>query len=109
MDLIKKRKRIRYKLKSVSTLPRLSVHKTNKYFYAQIIDLSNGNVIFGASTKKYKNENKEENYYKSFGVFIGNKLKDKKVEKICFDRGGYIYHGRIKEFADGVRSTGIQF
>lgn len=106
MDLTQRKARQRFKLKSVTTLPRLSVHKSNKYLYAQVIDMQTGAIVLGMSDQKIK---AKENKAGSFGEAFGAALKKKKVEKIAFDRSGYKYHGKIKAFADGVRQAGIKF
>ena len=106
----KRHYRVRSKIKGSVTRPRLSIFRSNKHIYAQIIDDENGNTIFGASTKslKLKSGNKSEQA-KKLGEFIGKGAMEKKVKEVVFDRGGYKYHGRVKSVADGARENGLVF
>ena len=114
INWLKKRLRIKSKLKS-AVHPRLVVFRSNKNIYGQLIDDSNRVTIVSSSTidkelkgKMLKIEGKVEKS-KLVGMSIGQKLKDKKIKKIIFDRNGYKYHGRVKALADGIRESGINF
>ena len=104
--------RVRFKLKKKENL-RLSIFRSNKFLYAQLIDDSVGKTLFSSSSiqkefKEIKGSPKEIAF--KIGESIGDKiLENKIIKKICFDRGGYLFHGRVKEFAMGVRSKGIKF
>ncbi len=104
--------RIRLKIKKKNNL-RLSLFRSNKFIYAQLIDDSSGKTIISASSiqkefREIKGSPKEIAF--KIGESVGEKILEKKIkEKICFDRGPYLFHGRIKEFATGVRSKGIKF
>ncbi len=105
-------KRIRFRLKKNLNL-RLSVFRSNKHIYAQLIDDGRGVTILSSSSndKRLKNINgsPKEIAFK-VGENIGDLIKEKKIEKkILLDRGCYLYHGRIKELALGVRSKGVKF
>ena len=107
-------KRIRAKVSGTPEVPRLCVFRSNKFIYAQIIDDVNGITLVSASSMEpeIKREfasgaNKEA--AKAVGKLIGKKATEKGIEKVVFDRGGYIYHGRVKELADGARESGLQF
>lgn len=105
---IRRRKRIRAKVKGDASCPRLSVFKSNKYLYAQIIDDGKGMTLAAVSDKDSKGKTKTERS-KAAGLEIAQKAKDKKVGKVVFDRGGFIYAGRIKALADGAREGGLKF
>ncbi len=108
----KRTQRVRFKIKKKDNL-RLSLFRSNKFIYAQLIDDSEGKTLISSSSiqkefKDVKGTPKEIAF--KIGESIGNKILEKKInKKICFDRGGYLFHGRIKEFAMGVRSKGIKF
>lgn len=110
----KKKKRIRGNLKLSSDRPRLCVYKSSKHIYAQIIDDMNGKVLTTASTesKDLKNDlkgKKKGEQALKVGELIAKFAKEKKIEKVVFDRSGYIFHGRIKALADGARKGGLKF
>jgi len=111
-----RRQRIRYnirrKLSGVAAKPRLSVFRSNTEIYAQLIDDNNGATIASASSKDKdivaQKGNKSEKS-KLVGAAIGRKAVDLGVKEVVFDRGGYLYHGRVKSLADGAREAGLQF
>ena len=112
---LKKRVRTKLSLGHLGKYPRLVVFRSNKNIYGQLIDDSNRVTIVSSSTidkelkdKMLKIESKVEKS-KLVGMSIGQKLKDKKIKKIIFDRNGYKYHGRVKALADGIRESGINF
>ena len=100
--------RVRKKLKGSGEKPRLSVYKSNKNIFAQIIDDEKKITIVGISTTPLKSKNKKE-AAKVIGEKIASKAKEKKIEKVVFDRGRFKYHGIIKEFADAARKAGLEF
>lgn len=101
--------RIRSKLKGSSEKPRISVFRSNKYLYAQLIDDTNGKTMFSISEKQSKLEpaKKPVERARELGVLFAKQMKDKKVDRAVFDRGGYRYHGVVKAFADGIREGGV--
>ena len=103
--------RIRKKINGTGSVPRLAVFKSNNNIYVQAIDDLNQVTIASASTlsKEVKSENLSVEASKEVGELMGKKLNDLKVSKAVFDRGGYIYHGRVKSLADGIREKGIEF
>lgn len=103
-----RRKRIRAKVSGTSTIPRLAVFKSLKYIYAQLIDDERGVTLAAATSKGIKTKGKTE-AAKLVGADIAKKASEKKIEKAVFDRGGYIYTGRIKALADGAREGGLVF
>lgn len=105
--------RIRKKIVGTSDRPRLRVFKSNKHIYAQIIDDSLGTTVVSMSTKAKDFEVGEEKgktgAAKIVGLKIAEKAKAAGIEKVIFDRGGYIYHGRVKSLSEGAREGGLIF
>ena len=103
--------RIRKKISGTSTIPRLAVYKSNANIYVQAIDDLNQVTIASASTisPEVKSKNLTNESANQFGQLLGEKLSKLKIQKAVFDRGGYIYHGRVKSLADGIREKGIEF
>lgn len=110
---LKRHLRIRKKISGTSTHPRLNVFRSAKHIYAQIIDDTKGVTIASASTldkelKDIKNGGNVEAAGK-VGALIAARAKEKGVSKVVFDRGGYLYHGRVKALADAARESGLEF
>lgn len=102
------RLRIRGKISGTGPRPRLSVFRSNRRIYAQIIDDTKGITLVSASTLADKEGNKKEQAY-NLGISLAKKAKAVKIDKVVFDRGGYIYHGRVAELARGAREGGLDF
>src|SRR5688572_20991577 len=103
---------IRKKIAGTSTKPRLSVFRSNADIYAQLIDDDNGFTLAAASSRDkdiaaQKGTKSEKS--KMVGEAIARKAKDLGIEAVVFDRGGYLYHGRVKSVADGARDGGLVF
>ena len=105
--------RIRKKLQGTAERPRLNVYRSLNHIYVQVIDDLNGKTLVSASTAEGKKEarNKGGNVAsaKALGKTIADRAKEKGVTKVVFDRGGYIYHGRVKALADAAREAGLKF
>ena len=106
----KKHRRIRHHLNGTATTPRLAVYRSNKHMYAQIID----DTLVSASTlqKDVKAELENTDDVKAaayLGTVIGKKAVEAGIESVVFDRGGYIYHGKVKALADAAREAGLKF
>lgn len=103
--------RIRAKINGNDKKPRLSVFRSNKFLYAQVIDDIKGQTLIGISEKnlKLKEGLKRLEKSKELGLLLAKKALDKKIKKVVFDRGSYKYHGRVKAFADGAREGGLDF
>jgi large subunit ribosomal protein L18 len=108
-------KRIRSKLRGTSNIPRLSVFKSSKHIYVEIIDDNKESTLIAASTltpkiKEILNEEKRRKVdnAKLVGKYIGEMALSMGIKKVCFDRGGYLYHGRVKALAEGLREAGIE-
>jgi large subunit ribosomal protein L18 len=106
--------RIRKRISGTSERPRLSVFRSNVHIYAQVVDDVQGKTLAAASTlsKELKGKGSELDKTaeaKAVGKLIGELCKKKGIEKVVFDRNGYIYHGRIKALADAAREAGLSF
>ena len=105
--------RIRKKMQGTEERPRLNVYRSLNHIYVQVIDDLNGKTLVSASTAEGKKEDRRTGgnvaSAKAIGKTIAERLKAKGVTKVVFDRGGYIYHGRIKAVADAAREAGLQF
>ena len=105
--------RIRKKIFGTTERPRACVFRSNKNLFVQLIDDESGKVITGFSTlsKDFSEKDKSHNIERSkaFGKFVAEKLKEKNITAIVFDRAGYKYHGKVKALADGMREGGIKF
>jgi large subunit ribosomal protein L18 len=99
----RRHKKVRAKIFGTEKVPRLSVFKSNQYIYAQLINDEKGRTIVSA-----KGELTIEQAKKT-GESIAKKAREKKIEKVVFDRGGYGYHGRVKALAEGAREGGLKF
>jgi len=107
-------KRIRTKVSGSSERPRLCVYRSSRYIYAQIIDDSQGKTLAAASTieKELRGESKGTGNIeasKLVGKTIAERAKSKGIEAVVFDRGGYLYHGRVKAVAEAARESGLKF
>lgn len=103
-------KRSRAKMHGTSAMPRLSVHRSNKYISAQLIDDDKAVTILGVSEKLLENtKGTKGEKAKALGLLIAKKALEAKVKTVVFDRGAYRYHGRVRAFAEGAREGGLQF
>jgi large subunit ribosomal protein L18 len=110
--IIRKRvhKRIRRKVAGTTERPRLAVFRSVKHIYAQVIDDAVGHTLAAASSneKSAKNGGNVAGA-KAVGKLLAERAKDKGVKSVVFDRGGYLYHGRVKALADAAREGGLEF
>ena len=104
-------RRIRKKLSGTPSRPRLAVHYSNKNVYAQVIDDVAGVTLVAASTLDTDIENSSANVATSekVGSLIAKRAKEKNIEAVVFDRGGFLFHGKIKALADAARAEGLKF
>jgi len=107
----RRRRRIRKKIRGTTERPRLSVYRSNRHIYAQIIDDDTGHTIAQASSRELgqKGSLKTAEASKSVGKIVAERAKAAGVETVSFDRGGYLYHGRVKALAEGAREGGLKF
>lgn len=106
--------RVRKKVTGTTERPRLNIFRSNKHIYAQVIDDTKGMTIAAASTKTREVAGqaaklKKAEAAKKVGEAVAKIALGKGIDKVVFDRGGYIYHGRIKSVADGARESGLKF
>ena len=103
--------RVRTKLSGTVQRPRLCVYRSNTNLYVQIIDDVAGNTLISASTldKQIKTKHANKQAAAELGALIAKKALEKKIDTVVFDRGGYIYHGVVKELAEAAREGGLKF
>ncbi len=103
--------RVRRKISGTAERPRLCVYRSNSNLYVQIIDDVAGKTLAQASTldKEVKTKHANKEAAKEVGALIAKRALDKKIESVVFDRGGYIYHGVVKELAEAAREGGLKF
>lgn len=111
---IARHQRIRKDMAGTSERPRLCLHRSINNLAAQIIDDSSGKIIIGKSTlaKDVRSKIKTGGNVNAAGILgeaLATEAKKKGITKVCFDRGGYLYHGRIKAFAEAARKAGLEF
>ncbi len=102
--------RVRAKVLGTVERPRLSIFRSNKFIYAQIIDDEAGKTLVAASDMELKGKKKGKiESSKTIGTELAKKAKEKNITKVVFDRGGYLYAGRVKAVAEGAREGGLDF
>jgi len=111
---IRKHARVRKKISGTPERPRLNVYRSLKHMYAQIIDDTTGRTLVAASTLDNEIKGKfsfggNKEAAKEVGKLIATKAINSGIKKVVFDRGGYIYHGRVKELAEAAREAGLEF
>lgn len=108
----RRKQRTRSKTKGTAKRPRLSVFRSNKHVYAQLIDDARGVTLVSVSDEKLaesKKDGKKKDFAQLVGEAIAGKAKRKKIVEVVFDRGSYKYHGRVKAVAEGARKGGLKF
>ena len=108
---LKRHVRVRGKISGTPECPRLNVFRSNANIYAQIIDDVNGVTLVAANTleKGFEGATGNAEAAKKVGAALAERAKAKGIEQVVFDRGGYIYHGRVAALAEGAREGGLQF
>ncbi|MFD0872491.1 50S ribosomal protein L18 [Chlamydia abortus] len=109
---VKRHLRVRKKIEGTTERPRLNIFRSEKHMYAQVIDDVKGVTIAAASTldKELKMENGGNvEAARQVGALIAKRAKEKGIDKVVFDRGGYLYHGRVQALADAAREAGLEF
>jgi large subunit ribosomal protein L18 len=104
-------KRIRRKVNGTAERPRLAIHYSNQHIYAQVIDDSVGKTLISASTMDKSFENASSNIASAqkVGALLAERAKGSNISAVVFDRGGHLYHGKVKALADAAREAGLQF
>ena len=108
------KKRIRKKINGTAEKPRMSVFRSNKHVYAQLIDDEQGKTLCSYSTRKKEVANQSEGLDKSaqaelVGKYLAQRSMEKGINTVVFDRNGYRYHGRVRKLAEGARKEGLKF
>ena len=108
---LRRKRHIRKTLRGTAARPRLSVFKSNKHLYAQVIDDESGMTIVSVSNMETEHRDLKTNVADAtkIGEVLGQRILEKKIKKIVFDRNGYPYHGVIKSLAEGTRKAGVEF
>ena len=108
---LKRHIRVRGKISGTPERPRLNVYRSNANIYAQIIDDVNGVTLVSANTleKGFEGATGNAEAAKKVGVTLAERAKAKGIEEVVFDRGGYVYHGRVAALAEGAREGGLKF
>lgn len=112
---LRKRSRIRRKISGTMQRPRLTVYRSLRHVYAQLIDDTSGKTLVSVSSmsKDLRDQLKavgtEQEVCKLVGMAAGKKALEKNIKEVVFDRNGYLYHGRVKAVADGAREAGLKF
>ena len=103
--------RVRGKISGTAECPRLNVFRSSSNIYAQVIDDEKGVTLAAASTteKEFAGSKGNIEEARKIGLLIAERAKAKGIEEVVFDRGGYLYHGRVKELAEGAREGGLKF
>ena len=111
MERTRRHLRVRTKISGTAERPRLCVYRSNSNLYVQVIDDVAGNTLVSASTldKSVKTKHANKEAAKELGALIAKKALEKNIETVVFDRGGYIYHGVVKELAEAAREGGLKF
>ena len=111
MERTRRHIRVRRKISGTAERPRLCVYRSNSNIYVQVIDDVAGNTLVSASTldKEIKTKHSNKEAAKEVGALIAKRAIEKNIKTVVFDRGGYIYHGIIKELAEAAREGGLQF
>ena len=104
----KRHLRVRKRLSGTQERPRVSVFRSNKNIYLQLIDDSEGKTLASASSLKSDNKSINKDLSKKLGIELGEKISKLGINKVVFDRGGYLYHGKVAAIADGIRQSGIE-
>ena len=108
---VKRHTRVRGKISGTPERPRLNVFRSNANIYAQVIDDVNGVTLASASTldKNFEGPTGNKEAARKVGQMVAERAKAKGIEEVVFDRGGYVYHGRVAELAEAAREAGLKF
>lgn len=107
---VRRHKKIRKGVVGTKTRPRLFVFRSNQHIYAQLVDDGSAKVLVSASDKDLKGKKaKKMEMAKEVGKLIAKKALESKIDQVVFDRGGFLFHGRIKSLAEGAREGGLKF
>ncbi len=108
---MQRHKRVRGKVSGTALCPRLNVFRSNRHIYAQLINDADGTTLVFASTveKEFNEYGGNKDAARKVGELLAKRAKEKNIKDVVFDRGGYLYHGRIASLAEGARDGGLNF
>lgn len=106
---VRRKARVRSKISGTSARPRLAVFRSSQHIYAQIIDDTTGKTLASASSVSIDSKDKKQDVSAVVGKNIAKLCQDKGITEVVFDRGGYLYHGRVKALAEAAREGGLKF
>lgn len=109
---VRRKKRISFKVKGTAERPRLAIFRSNTAFYAQVINDDAGKTLVSIATNSKEMKGKAKNNkdgITALGEALAKQAASSKIDKVVFDRAGYLYHGKVKAFADGARKGGLKF
>lgn len=109
LSRLRRKKHIKKVVRGTTERPRLSVFRSAKHIYAQVIDDETGRTLASASTLKMDGATGNKDAAKAVGEAVAKAALEAKVETVVFDRNGYLYHGRVAALADGAREAGLKF
>ena len=111
LERARRHKRVRTKISGTAECPRLCMFRSNKGIYAQIIDDVKGTTLVSASTldKEVKTKHSNKEAAKEVGTLVAKRALEKNIKTVVYDRGGYVYHGVVKELAEAAREAGLEF
>ena len=111
LERVRRHKRVRTKISGTAECPRLCVFRSNTNVYAQIIDDTKGVTLVQASTldKEVKTKHSNKEAAKEVGTLVAKRALEKNIKDVVYDRGGYVYHGVVKELAEAAREAGLNF
>ena len=111
LERVRRHKRVRAKISGTAECPRLCVFRSNTNVYAQIIDDTKGITLAQASTldKEVKTKHSNKEAAKEVGTLVAKRALEKNIKTVVYDRGGYVYHGVVKELAEAAREAGLEF
>ncbi len=107
----RRHKRVRTKISGTTECPRLCIYRSNSNIYAQVIDDTKGVTLVSASTldKNVKTKKSNKEAAKEVGTLVAKRALEKNIKTVVYDRGGYVYHGIVKELAEAAREAGLEF
>lgn len=109
LNRLRRKNKIRAKISGTASIPRLSIFRSNSNIYAQVIDDTTGKTLVASSDLKMKKEGTKTDMAKKVWEDIAKKSKDQKITSVVFDRGWFVYHGRVKALADSARDAWLKF
>ena len=109
VKLTRRHRRVRKKVTGTADRPRLAVYRSNKHVYAQLIDDYAGRTLAAASSRTVSDGKDPKEVAKAVGQELASRAKEAGVAKVAFDRGGFMYHGRVAALAEGAREGGLEF